>query len=73
MVLVRKANRKWHIGINFMDLNKACPKDSFSIPRINQLMDATMGHELLSYMDAHYIYNQIRMYPEDEKKTTFTT
>ena len=58
---------------NYTDLNKACPKDSFPIPRINQLVEATVGHELLSFMDAYSGYNQIRMSPEDENKTAFTT
>ncbi|CAL2227017.1 unnamed protein product [Prunus armeniaca] len=47
------------------DLNKACPKDSFLLPRIDQLVDATAGHELLSFMDAYSGYNQIFMDPAD--------
>lgn len=48
--------------IDFTDLNKACPKDSFPLPQIDQLVDATAGHEILSFMDAYSDYNQIRMY-----------
>ena len=73
VVMVKKPNEKWWICIDYMDLNKACPKDSLPIPRIDQLMDATAGHELLSFMDTYSRYNQIRMCPEDEDKTTFTT
>ena len=58
---------------DYTDLKKACPKDSFLIFRIDQLVDATAGHELLSFMDAYSRYNQIRMSPEDEDKTEFTT
>ena len=41
VVMVKKLNGKWRICIDYTDLNKACPKDSFLIPRIDQLMDAT--------------------------------
>ncbi|XP_077242546.1 uncharacterized protein LOC143883065 [Tasmannia lanceolata] len=63
--MVKKSNRKWRICIDFTDLNKACPKDSYPLPKIDQLIDATSGHELLSFMDAFSDYNQIRMCEED--------
>ncbi|XP_024031072.1 uncharacterized protein LOC112094456 [Morus notabilis] len=47
------------------NLNKACPKDSFPLPRIDQMVDTTAGHELLSFMDAYSGYNQILMHPCD--------
>ena len=50
-ILVKK-RMEWRMCIYFSDLNKACPKDSFSLPRIDQLVDATMGHRLLTFMDA---------------------
>ncbi|KAK0599178.1 hypothetical protein LWI29_003000 [Acer saccharum] len=59
--------------VDFTDLNKACPKDSFPLPRIDQLVDATAGHETLSFMDAYSGYNQIKMHKPDEEKTAFTT
>ncbi|XP_077237166.1 uncharacterized protein LOC143878818 [Tasmannia lanceolata] len=52
VVMVKKANGKWRIRIDFTDLNKACSKDSYPLPKINQLIDATSGHKLLSFMDA---------------------
>lgn len=61
--MVEKPNEKWRICIDFTNLNKACPKDSFPLPRIDQLVDAAAWHELLTFMDAHSRYNQIRMYP----------
>ena len=73
VVMVKKANGKWRICIDYTDLNKACPKDSFPLPKIDQLVDATSGHKLLSFMDAFSGYNQIRMAPEDEERTTFIT
>ena len=57
----------------FTDLNKACPKDSFPLPRIDQLMDSTTGHKLLTFMDAFSGYNQIKMAEEDQEKTAFIT
>ena len=73
VVLVKKTNSKWRMCIDFKKLNKACPKDSYPLPRIDQLVDATLSHELLTFMDAFSDYNQIRMAPEDEEKTTFIT
>ncbi|KAK0592827.1 hypothetical protein LWI29_026166 [Acer saccharum] len=61
LVLVKKKNNQWRMCVDFTDLNKACPKDSFPLPRIDQLVDATAGHELLSFMDEYSGYNQIRM------------
>ena len=57
MIMVKKANGKWRICVDFTDLNKACPKDSYPLPRIDQLVDSTAGHRLLSFMDAFSRYN----------------
>ena len=69
LVLVKKSNGKWRTCVNFIDLNKACPKDSFSFPQINQLVDMTSGHQLLNFMDAYSRYNQIHMHVPDEEHT----
>ena len=50
-----------------------CPKDYYPLPRIDQLVDATSGHQLLSFMGAYSGYNQIQMDPSDEEKTAFIT
>ena len=73
VVLVKKENDKWRLCIDFTDINRACPKDSFPIPRIYLIVDATAGHELLNFMDAFYGYNQISMDPNDQEKTPFVT
>ncbi|KAH9715068.1 hypothetical protein KPL71_020894 [Citrus sinensis] len=73
VVLVKKANGKWRMCVDFTDLNKACPKDSFPLPKIDQLVDSTAGHGLLSFMDAFSGYNQIPMYEQDEESTAFIT
>ncbi|XP_052189931.1 uncharacterized protein LOC127799744 [Diospyros lotus] len=67
-VLVKKKNGKWRTCIDFTN-----PKDSFSLPRIDQLVDATYGHQLLSFMDAYLGYNQIPMNPDEEEHTSFMT
>ena len=69
MVMVKKSNGKWRMCVDFINLNKACPKDSFPLLRINQLVDSTIGHKLLSFMDAFSGYNQILMDEEDQEKT----
>ena len=71
VVLVKKANGKWRMCVDFTDLNKTCPKDSFPLPRIDQLVDSTTGHKLLTFMDAFSGYNQIKMAKEDQEKTAF--
>ena len=73
VVMVKKANGKWWMCIDFTDLNKACPKDSFPLPRIYQLVDSTAGHKLLTFMDAFSGYNQIVMDEADQEKTFFIT
>ena len=73
LVLVIKPNGKWRTCIDFTNLNKACPKDSFPLPRIDQLVDAMGGHELLSFMDVYFGYNQILMYELDEEHISFIT
>ena len=71
VVLVKKENDKWQLCINFTDINRACSKDSFPLPRIGLIVDAMTGHELLSFMDAFSGYNQISMDPSDQEKTSF--
>lgn len=61
------------VSIDFINLNKACPKVYFPLPRNDQLVDFTIGHELLSLMDAYYGYNQIKMHKPDQAKTIFKT
>ena len=73
VVMVKKANGKWRMCIDFTALNKACPKDSYPLLCIDQLVDSTAGHKLLSFMDAFSGYNQIRMDEADQKKTSFIT
>lgn len=71
--MIRIPNGKWRMCVDFTDVNKACPKDCYPLPHIDQLVDATAGHALVNFMDAYSGYNQIRMDPTKEDKTAFYT
>ena len=73
VVMVKKSNGKWRMCVDFTDLNRACPEDSYPLPQIDTLVDSTTRHELLSFMDAFSGYNQIKMKEEDQEKTSFVT
>ncbi|KAK1646114.1 hypothetical protein QYE76_063919 [Lolium multiflorum] len=72
-VLVLKKNGSWRMCIDYTSLNKACPKDPFPLPRIDQVIDSTAGCELLSFLDAYSGYHQIPLNPDDQIKTSFIT
>ena len=55
VVMVKKANGKWRMCVDFTNLNKACPKDNYPFSRIDTLVDSTARHQLLSFMDARVI------------------
>ena len=63
--MVRKKNGKWRVCIDFMDLNQACLKNLFSMPKIDQLVDATYGHPMMSFLNAFQGYHQIALAAED--------
>ncbi|KAL2235115.1 UNVERIFIED_CONTAM: Retrovirus-related Pol polyprotein from transposon [Sesamum indicum] len=73
VVLVPKSSEKWRMCVDFTDLNKACPKDPYPLPRIDTMVDSTAGYELFSMMDAYQGYHQIQMAEEDRDKTSFVT
>ena len=64
-VVVKKKNGKWRVCVNFADLNRACPKDPFTMPKIDQLVDATYGHPRINFLDAFQGYYQIALAVED--------
>ena len=71
VVVVKKKNGKWKVYIDFTNLNKACPKDNISLPKIDQLVDATVGFEIMSFLDVCSRYNRIEMNEGDMIHTAF--
>ena len=72
-VLVCKKNKEWRICVDYTNLNKHCPKDSFGLPHIDEVVDSTAGCELLSFLDCYSGYHQIALKKDDQIKTSFIT
>ena len=53
MVVVPKKDKKWGVCVDVTTLNKVCPKDSFPLPKLDQLVDSTAGHERMSFLDVY--------------------
>ncbi|KAL0440333.1 UNVERIFIED_CONTAM: Transposon Ty3-G Gag-Pol polyprotein [Sesamum latifolium] len=73
VVLVPKSNKKWRMCIDFTNLNRACPKDSYPFLRIDALVESTVGSEIMRFLDAFQGYNQISLEPQDQEKISFVT
>ncbi|XP_075499245.1 uncharacterized protein LOC142537629 [Primulina tabacum] len=73
VVLVPNSLGKWRMCVEFRDLNKACPKDCYPLPRVDQLVDSTAGHQYLCMLDAYQGYHQIPLAVEDQAKVSFIT
>ena len=72
-VVVKKKKGKWRVCVDFIYLNKACPKNPFPMPRIDQLVNATVGHHRMSFLNVFQGYHQIPLALGDQKKTAFVT
>ena len=72
-IVVKKKSGKWQVCVDFTDLNKACPKDPFPMPQIDQLVDSTVGHPRMSCLDAFQGYHEILLATEDQEKMAFVT
>jgi hypothetical protein len=73
LVLVKKKNGKWRMCVDYTSLNKACPKVPFPLPRTDQIVDSTVGCELLCFLDAYSGYHQRKMKESDQLVTSFIT
>ncbi|XP_074337068.1 uncharacterized protein LOC141674248 [Apium graveolens] len=73
VVVVKKSNGKWRICVDYMDLNKACPKDHYTLPSIDQLIDASTGYQILSSLDAFSGNHEIAINDKDVPNTAFIT
>ena len=69
-VVVKKKNGKWRVCVDFTNLNRACLKDR---SKIDQLVDTTIGHQRMRFLDAFQGYHQIALAPEDQENTSFIT
>jgi len=73
VVLVKKANGKWRMCVDYTNLNKVCPRDAYPLPNIDRLVNNATGNKMLSFLDAYSGYNQIPMAASDINKTAFIT
>ena len=71
VVVVPKKGGKWRVCIDYTDLNEACPKDSFPLPRINQIVESVAEQGILSFLGAFSRYYQIPMHSPEVEKMIF--
>ncbi|GJS66850.1 hypothetical protein Tco_0681414 [Tanacetum coccineum] len=72
-VMVKKHDDSWRMCVDFKDLNKACPKDGYPLPKIDWKVESLCGFPFKCFLDAYKGYHQIQMAKEDEEKTAFIT
>ena len=73
LVIVPKKNGKWRVCVDYRALNKATQKDHFPLPFIDQVLDNLACKRFFSFLDGFSGYNQIKIAPQDQDKTTFTS
>lgn len=73
VVLLKKSNGNWWMCVHYINLNKSYSKDYFPLRRIDQLIDFTLDHALLSFRDAFSGCNQIRIESKHKVYTSFVT
>jgi hypothetical protein len=73
VLVSKKNNNEWRMCVDYTDLNKHCPKDPFSLARIDQVISSTVGCVLLCFLDFYSGYHQIALKEEDQIKTAFIT
>ena len=73
IVVVKKKSEKWRVCVDFTNLNKACLKDPFPLPWIDQLVDATVGYPRISFLNAFQGYHQIPLTTDDQENIAFVT
>ncbi|GJY17707.1 reverse transcriptase domain-containing protein [Tanacetum coccineum] len=72
-VMVKKYDNSWRMCVDFKDLNKACPKDSYPLSKIDWKVESLCRFPFKCFLDAYKGYHQIQMEKEDGEKTAFIT
>ena len=70
---VRKKNGEIRLCVDFRNLNRVSLKDNYPLPKMDQILEKVVGLDIISTMDGFSSYNQIKVLPEDQEKTSFTT
>ena len=70
-MVMKKKTGKWRVCVDFTNLNKTCSKDPFPMPRIDQLVDAIIGHHWMSFLDIFQGYHQIPLTLDDQERIAF--
>ena len=73
LVVVRKKNREIGLCVDFRNLNKCSKKDNYPLPKMEHLLQRVSGASVMSFLDGFFGYNQVRVHPNDQEKTVFTT
>jgi putative transposase len=73
LILVPNKTSGIRMCIDYTDFNKHCPKDPSPLPRIDQVVDSTVGNILLCFLNCYSRYHQIALNPDDKDKTAFIT
>jgi hypothetical protein len=73
VVLALKKNGKLRICINYKALNKITKKDRYLLPFCEEILEEVAGHEMYTFGDGYKGYHQVKISPEDQLKTMFTT
>ena len=73
LVPVWKKNGEIRLCMDFRNLNKVSLKDNYPLPKMDQILQRVVGSETISTMDGFFGYNKVKMFPEDQEKTAFTT
>jgi hypothetical protein len=73
VVLALKKNGKLRVCVNYKVLNKVTKKDRYPLPFCEEILEEVAGHEMYTFGEGYRGYHQVKIAPEDQLKTTFTT
>ena len=72
-IMVKNSSDEWRMRVDFTYLNLGCQKDPYPLLSINKLIDDVSGYKTLSFRDAYFEYNQIKMDSHNAPKIDFMT